>query len=177
MQAAGGGPGGPARGGGPVTPKDPSLESLRVDPGSFKAMVDRSAGGPHYRGMIAVLKGVILVVSTAAVVGVLVVLVALNRFSRVVDRLDAGAAEAEQQRALLVEQSNLLVECLTISPEPGKELNEADRVHECQIETEGLRGAAAGRVIQANLRIHECLDERAPDLRACLADKGSVTTG
>lgn len=148
----------------PETPEEPSRESLRVNPDSFEKMVDRSAGGPAYRQAIVVLKGVVAAVAVAAIIGVVVTLVALARIALVLDKLEDNAAEADRQR-------EFLIECLTLSPKPGMELDEEDRVHECQIETEGLRTAAVGRIAATNIHLHECVEARAVDLRACIAAK------
>lgn len=155
-----------------MTKPPPTLESLRVDPGAFDAMVDRSAGGPTYRRVIVILKGVIAVVALAAVVGVLVTLLALARFAQVIERLDTNAESAEAQRVLLLEQGKVLVECTTPSPPPGVTPPKGDDgAHECFDSSRERSNAVVAAIARTQIAIAECAKTRAVDMTACVEER------
>lgn len=108
---------------------------------------------------VAIFTLVTVLLTLCVVVGLLIVVTT----SRQQESLD----EAEVQR-------RLLIECLTLAPKPGMELDEADRVHECQQETEALRTAAVIRIARTNVLLHQCAREGAADLEACVAAKANA---
>ncbi len=149
-----------------------TAESLRIDPEQFNAMIDRSAGGPAYRRLICILRAVIAFIAASAVIGVVITLIALSRFATVLDRLDEGERQAEEQRTLIVEQNRILLECTTPSPPPGEPRSpDDDGVHECHDRGQARGNELAGGIGEAMLIIAECQRDHPANLRACFAER------
>lgn len=151
---------------------DPTMESLRVSPEEFSKVVDRSSGGPTYRKIIKILCAMVTFIALVSVISAIVTLISLAKFSTVIERLDESEKEAKSQRELLLAQNKIFIECTTPSPPPGIKLpDNEDGVHECYDAGEAKTGGVLSLVIQAQIKVAECVREKAPDLSVCVTNK------